>query len=358
MPHRSARALFASRQCFTVRLYCQTDRTAFQMNRNILVTGAAGFIGSHFVEHLLATTDDKVVALDNLNSNYDPAQKRANMASFCDSPRVEFLHMDFCEPEQVDEVFKSHSIDRVVHLGAYAGVRQSVANPHIYFDNNVNGTLCLLEAARRNPVDAFVLVSSSTVYGKESVIPFKEDTTLSGTPASPYGVTKRAAELAGLNYFELHNVPVVCVRPFSVYGPRLRPDLALTIFADRIFSEQPIHVFGDGSAIRDFTHVSDICTGLRSAMERSEAKGQCINLGHGRPISVIELIQLIEASAGLKANIQFVDPVQADLSATFADLGKARRLLDYEPQVKAVDGIPSFVEWFSHQLRTADSASS
>src|SRR5690606_33116253 len=194
---------------------------------SILVTGGAGFIGSHLIELLLAQSDEPLVCLDNFNDYYDPALKRKNVESFQNNPRVTMVEGDFCETEAMRMLFAQQAFSHVVHLGAYAGVRPSIARPLVYQKANVEGTLVLLEAARKYPVRRFLLVSSSTVYGNNAPAPFREDGPL-GVPLSPYGATKRAAELLGQTYHLLHQVPVVCLRPFSVYGPRLRPDLALS----------------------------------------------------------------------------------------------------------------------------------
>ncbi|TWT30772.1 NAD-dependent epimerase/dehydratase family protein [Blastopirellula retiformator] len=311
----------------------------------ILITGGAGFIGSHLIERLLAHSSDDLISIDNFNDYYDPALKRANAARFMDEPRVTQIEADFCDVAAVEELFTTHQIDSVVHLGAYAGVRVSVAEPHVYQQTNVGGTLNLLEAVRRHPVKRFLLASSSTVYGRGAAIPFQEDAH-HGVPASPYGATKRAAELLGLCYAELHDTPVVCLRPFSVYGPRLRPDLALTIFAKAIHTGATIPLFGDGSIRRDFTHVSDICDGLISALSAENVIGETINLGHSDPIEMRGLIALLEEAFGKKANIQKLPKRPEDLPVTFANLDKAKRLLNYHPQVPIEAGIREYVEWF------------
>jgi len=200
---------------------------------SILVTGGAGFIGSHFIERLLQERDEPIICLDNFNDFYNPAIKRANVAGFASHPRVTLVEGDFCDAEAMRQLFEARRVSHVVHLGAYAGVRQSVVNPFIYEQTNVGGTLALLEAARQHPLDRFLLISSSTVYGHAAAAPFVEDAPL-GRPLSPYGASKRAAESFALTYFQLHRVPVVCLRPFSVYGPRLRPDLAISIWTEAI----------------------------------------------------------------------------------------------------------------------------
>lgn len=317
---------------------------------SILVTGNAGFIGSHFVELLLAQGEAKIVGLDSFNDYYDPALKRANVAAVANDPRVTLIEGDFCDPELVERVFQVHAPRVVVHLGAYAGVRYSVDHPLVYERNNVGGTLVLLEAARRQGVERFLLVSSSTVYGQGAVAPFSESAPL-GVPLSPYGATKQAAETLGLTYHLLHGLPVVCLRPFSIYGPRLRPDLALTIFCAAIAAGRPLPLFGDGSVLRDFTHVRDLCAGLTAAMTASGAIGQAINLGHDQPIAIRDVIAELERALGRRALVEHLPPKPGDMPLTHADLSKARRLLGYEPKIAFADGVREFVEWFRASRR-------
>jgi len=314
----------------------------------ILVTGAAGFIGSHLLQFLLSATPELLVGIDDFNDYYDPEIKRANARLFQGNPRVRMVEADFCDSVAVDALFREFKFRQVIHLGAYAGVRASVERPTLYEKVNVGGTLTLLEAARRRPVQRFLLASSSTVYGYHAQIPFREDAPL-GIPLSPYGVTKRAAELMGLTYHQLHGVPVVCLRPFSVYGPRLRPDLALTLFTQAIYRGTPLTLFGDGSIRRDFTHVTDICRGIVAALDAAHIEGQTINLGHSVPVEMRYLIGLIAESLGKQANIDFLPPRSEDLPVTFADLEKARQLLGYEPKVPLEQGIHEYCAWFRDQ---------
>jgi UDP-glucuronate 4-epimerase len=311
----------------------------------ILVTGGAGFIGSHLIERLLAESQHDIVCLDNFNDYYDPRLKRENVAGFAKSPRVKVVEQSFCNPDGMLDLFKQHRPDQVIHLGAYAGVRPSVQNPFIYQENNVRGTLVLLEAARAYPVQRFIFSSSSTVYGRGAAVPFSEDQPL-GVPMSPYGATKRAAEILGLTYLDLHNVPFICVRPFSVYGPRLRPDLAMTIFTAAIATGKRLPLFGDGSIRRDFTHVHDICNGIIAAMTAEGAIGEMINLGHSEPIEVRRLIALIEEAVGRPANIERLPETPGDMPVTFADLTKAKRLLGYQPKYPITEGVKEFVGWW------------
>lgn len=313
---------------------------------SVLVTGGAGFIGSHFIEALLARDEAvRVVCLDDFNDYYDPALKRSNIAHFADNPRVSIVEQSFCDAVALKRILNEHEVRRIVHLGGYAGVRASVREPALFVEANIGGTLALLEAARACPLERFVLASSSTVYGHDAGVPFVEDAPL-GIPLSPYGVTKRAAELLCFSYWKMHGVPAVCLRPFSVYGPRIRPDLAMWIFAEAIARSRPIPLLGDGNYRRDFTHVSDVCRGLLAALEVEGPVGEAINLGHDTPVPIRELIALLEKALGQKAVIEHRPASAADLPLTRADLSKARRLLGYKPSVALTDGVRDFVRWF------------
>jgi UDP-glucuronate 4-epimerase len=312
----------------------------------VLVTGGAGFIGSHFIERLLARGGDaKVLCLDNFNDYYDPALKRANVARFAHDKRLIVVERTFCDAQAMRHLLDIHRVRHVVHLGAYAGVRASIARPQLYEEANVRGTRALLEAARACPVERFLLISSSTVYGPEAGVPFQEDAPL-GAPLSLYGATKRAAELLGQTYHQLHGVPLVCLRPFSVYGPRIRPDLAMWVFAESIAAGRAVPLFGDGRMRRDFTHVSDICDGLLSALEAENVAGEAINLGHHEPVIVREMLSLLEDALGRKAVIDQRPALPVDMPVTCADLTKAERLLGYRPKVALADGVRDFVAWF------------
>ncbi len=318
---------------------------------NVLVTGGAGFIGSHFVERLLARdTSARIVCLDDFNDYYDPALKRANVAGFAASDRVRVVEGSICDERLVVELFGQGDFEHIVHLGGYAGVRTSLERPLVYEHANVHGTLILLEAARRFPVKRFVFASSSTIYGSGSPVPFVEDSPL-GVPLSPYGVSKQAAELAARHYHQVHGVPTVSVRPFSVYGPRMRPDLAIHVFATAITAGRPIPLFGDGSYLRDFTHVSDVCDGILATLTAEGAVGQAINLGHHEPIAMLDLIRLLESELGAAAKIDFRPAFAGDMPITCADLSKARRLLGYHPRVGITAGVRDFVRWFQGSRR-------
>lgn len=312
---------------------------------SLLITGGAGFIGSHLVDHLLAATTERLVVLDNFNDYYDPRLKRENVAAWAKNSRLTLVEADFGDQDTAESLLLEHQVRVVCHLGASPGVPASLKHPREYFENNVVGTVTLLEAARRHKVEKFLFASSSTVYGRGAAAPFVEDAPL-GIPASPYGASKRAAEVAGLTFHQLFGVPFVSLRFFNVYGPRLRPELALAVFTRSILEGTPLPLFGDGSVLRDFTHVSDICGGIVAAMNAPNISGQCINLGHDQPIAIQRLIELIEAAAGATAMIEHRAPRSEDMPLTHADLAKARQLLGYEPKVEIADGVREYVQWF------------
>ncbi len=321
----------------------------------ILVTGGAGFIGSHLIERLIDERDEDILCLDNFNDFYDPARKRANVERLSAEPRVTLVEASICDAARMEQLFVDHDIRHLVHLAAYAGVRYSIEHPGLYQETNVSGTLNLLEAARRHPVDRFVMISSSTVYGRGAAVPFVEDAPL-GIPMSPYGATKHAAELLGFTYLDLHRVPVTVVRPFSVYGSRLRPDLALMIFTAAMLEGKALPLFGDGSIRRDFTHVSDLCTGLIRMLDAEGVVGEAINLGHHDPIAIREVIATLEGALNCKAVIDQQPEKPGDMPITFADLSKAQRLLDYAPQVAFKDGVREFVTWYQNRRTLGSSA--
>lgn len=311
----------------------------------VLVTGGAGFIGSRLIERLLRRSEVRIVGLDSYNDYYDPRLKRANVAGLAAEPRVTLIEGSFTDGQAMQRLFAEHRLTHVVHLGAYAGVRYSVENPFPYQEHNVGGTLALLEAARRHPVERFVNISSSTVYGRNAEAPFVEDGPL-GTPLSPYGASKRAAELMALTYHDLFRVPIVNIRPFSVYGPRLRPDLALTIFTASIVAGRPLPLFGDGTIRRDFTYVDDICDGLEAALDRDAAVGHAFNLGHDEPIAVRDVIATLERTLGRTAQIDRQPERPGEMPVTHADLSKARRILGYDPKMPFEAGVRAFTDWF------------
>ncbi|HXF39297.1 MAG TPA: GDP-mannose 4,6-dehydratase [Blastocatellia bacterium] len=317
------------------------------MNR-ILVTGGAGFIGSHLVDRLLDGCDAHVTVVDNFSDFYDPAIKRANIASHLSSENFELVEADISDSRAMIDLFARSKFDCVVHLAARAGVRPSLEDPLAYETANVRGTFNLLEAARRNEVPRFVFGSSSSVYGVNSKMPFSEDDPIA-SPISPYAVTKIAGEAACHTYSHLYGLRVVCLRLFTVYGERQRPDLAIHKFARLISKGLPIPMFGDGTTRRDYTYIDDIIAGLFAAMKYDRTHFEVINLGESRTVELRRLVELIEQALGKRAIIDHQPQQPGDVPVTFADVSKARRLLGYEPAMQIEDGIERFVEWFNRQ---------
>ena len=314
-----------------------------QAREAILVTGGAGFIGSHLVDALLAA-GERVVVLDDFNDFYDPAIKRANVARHRETRGHMLVEDDIRDPQCFERVFTRFPIDRVVHLAARAGVRPSLANPLLYEATNVQGTLHLLEAARRYGVTKLVFGSSSSVYGEQAKVPFSEADPIPG-PISPYAATKAAGELFCHTYSHLYDLPVVCLRFFTVYGPRQRPDLAIHKFAKLIEAGQPIPVYGDGTAERDFTYVADIVAGIQAALAYDQSRFEVFNLGNNRTVSVARMVQVLEAALGKAAIIDRQPPQPGDVPRTCADTEKSRRLLGYAPDTPFEAGIERFVAW-------------
>ena len=315
------------------------------MNKKILVTGGAGFIGSHLVDKLLAENGWQVSVVDNFNNFYAPEIKRANIAAHQNNPRFRLYEADICCPETLRGIFAENSFDAIVHLAAWAGVRPSLLNPKLYAQVNVNGTLNLLELAKDFGVKQFVFGSSSSVYGINCKIPFSEEDKVS-KPISPYAATKAAGELLCHTFSHLYDIRTVCLRFFTVYGARQRPDLAIHKFSRLISEEKPIPVFGDGTTRRDYTFVEDIIQGVRAAIDYDRSNYEIFNLGESQTIELNQLIELIEQNIGKKAIIERREMQPGDVPLTFADISKARELLGYDPQTKIEDGIPKFTDWF------------
>jgi UDP-glucuronate 4-epimerase len=320
---------------------------------SILVTGGAGFIGSHLVEALLRDGRE-VTVLDDFNDFYDPAVKRKNLEPFAGLPGFTLVEGDIRDQKLVESTFATYPIGAVVHLAARAGVRPSIQQPLLYSDVNVNGTATLLEACRRHSVGKFIFGSSSSVYGNNSKVPFSEKDEVN-MPISPYAATKRAGELLCATYHELHRLNVFCLRFFTVYGPRQRPEMAIHKFTRFIDRDLPLPRFGDGSTRRDYTHISDIIAGLMRGLERVQGF-EIINLGGSHTTPLSELIAMLEARLGKKARIEPADEQPGDVVATWADVAKARRLLGYNPAVTLAEGLSDFVSWYRRLERGEDPA--
>ena len=308
---------------------------------NILVTGGAGFIGSHVCAALLRA-GRSVIALDNFDDFYDPEIKQRNITELLGSGGFSLVNGDIRDEVAVNDLL-SHGVDAVIHLAARAGVRPSIEHPLLYEDVNVHGTAVLLEACRTHQVRNFVFASSSSVYGNNRKIPFAESDRVD-EPISPYAATKRAGELLAYTYHHLYGMNVTCLRLFTVYGPRQRPDLAIHKFARLIEAGKPVPVYGDGSMMRDFTYIDDIVGGVLRALDRCQGY-HIYNLGESRPVSVNELIAALETALGRKATIERLPPQPGDVERTCADVSLAQAELGYEPKTELPEGLGRFVEW-------------
>ncbi len=317
------------------------------MKKNILVTGGAGFIGSHLVKTLLNEGIWNVSVVDNFDEFYSPEFKRRNIEAFLDNPQFELNEIDICSRDEMREVFAKDNFDVIVHLAAKAGVRPSLIEPRACAETNVQGTLNLLELAKDFGVKQFVFGSSSSVYGARCEVPFSEKDKTS-EPISPYAATKIAGEMLCHTYSHLYNIRTVCLRFFTVYGACQRPDLAIHKFAKLISENKPIPVFGDGKTRRDYTYIDDIIQGVRAAIDYDASIHEVINLGESQTVELQELIELLETKLGRKAIIDRREMQPGDVPQTFADISKAKELLNYSPQTKIENGIEKFVEWFEN----------
>jgi len=315
------------------------------VNKRILVTGGAGFIGSHLVDQLLAEGGSKVTVIDDFNDFYSPQIKRSAVKPHLENPNYKLVEADIRDTDVIANVFADGSFDCVVHLAARAGVRPSLKEPTLYTETNINGTQNLLELAKTHGVPQFVFGSSSSVYGINSKTPFSEEDRIF-QPISPYAATKAAGELLCHTYSHLYNLRTVCLRFFTVYGARQRPDLAIHKFTKLITDGKPIQMFGDGSTRRDYTYIEDIIEGVRAAMDFTESIHEVFNLGESETTQLRRLIELIEQALGAKAIIDRQPMQPGDVPVTFADIAKARELLNYSPKTKIDEGIPKFVDWF------------
>ncbi|MGD9110610.1 MAG: SDR family NAD(P)-dependent oxidoreductase [Phycisphaerales bacterium] len=307
----------------------------------VLVTGAAGFIGSHLTERLLSNGWE-VVGVDNFDDFYDPQVKRRNISQALQNNNFRLIEADIRDRDSMEKAL-ADGIDSIVHLAARAGVRPSIEQPLLYADVNINGTMVLLEAAHKNNIGKFVFGSSSSVYGNNKKIPFAEEDNVD-FPISPYAATKKACELICHTYHSLYDISISCLRFFTVYGPRQRPDLAIHKFARLIEQGKPIPVFGDGSMMRDFTYIDDIIDGTVAAIEKCSGF-EIYNLGESRPIKLSDLIAEIETALGKKAEKQYLPVQPGDVQRTYADVTKAMRELGYQPRTHIKDGLTKFVQW-------------
>jgi UDP-glucuronate 4-epimerase len=309
---------------------------------NVLVTGAAGFIGSHVAE-ALARRGDTVVGVDNFNDYYSPERKRAN-AALVEAAGASVIETDVRDVARMAALFRAHNFDAVVHLAAMAGVRYSLEHAALYVDVNIQGTLALLEAARTHGSPRFVFASTSSVYGETDSIPFVESDACN-RPLAPYPATKKAGEVLGHAYHHLYGIGFTALRFFTVYGPRGRPDMMAYKVLDNIFHEREVPLYERGQMYRDWTYIDDIVAGVVAAVDRPQGY-EVINLGRGEPVLLAEFVELIEKYAGRKARLTPASKPDADVTRTYADISKARRLLGYEPKTSVQEGVRRFWEWY------------
>ncbi len=308
----------------------------------VLVTGGAGFIGSHFVEYLLKD-GHQVAVVDEFNDFYDPEIKRANLAAV--RGQIELHEADIRDADKVLNIMKNGDFDSIVHLAARAGVRPSIKEPRLYIETNIIGTYNLLEAARQAGIGRFICASSSSVYGVLTTVPFREDMALTAT-ISPYAATKLAAEQICSNFSHLYGMRTINLRFFTVYGPRQRPDLAIHKFTKFIHEGKAIDQYGDGSTRRDYTYVDDIVQGMAACLTYEGELCDVFNLGESQTTTLSELISHIETALGKKAIVNRMPDQPGDVPLTYADISKSKKLLGYAPSTKIKDGIPKFVEWY------------
>ena len=307
----------------------------------IFVTGAAGFIGSHLCERLL-NDGCKIVGVDSFDEFYDPYIKRRNIERCLKDKQFRLIEADIRSHDAMDQAI-GNDFDAIVHLAARAGVRPSIAEPVLYADVNINGTMVLLEAAKKYEINKFIFASSSSVYGNNEKVPFSEEDNVD-FPISPYAATKKAGELICHTYHHLYGISITCLRFFTVYGPRQRPDLAIHKFARLIEAGKPIPVFGDGSMMRDFTYIDDIIDGTVAAIEKCNGF-HIYNLGESQPIAVNDLISEIEKALGRKAIKEYLPPQPGDVERTYADVTKAIQDLGYQPSTPIETGLARFATW-------------
>ena len=328
---------------------------------NILITGAAGFIGFHTAQYLL-DRGDTVIGIDNLNAYYDPSLKEARLSQLKNNDRFSFRKIDITDKEAIDSVFKSDSPERVIHLAAQAGVRYSLENPYAYIDSNITGFMNILEACRHNPVKHLVFASSSSVYGSNTLMPFSVNHNVDH-PLSIYAATKKSNELMAHTYSHLYGIPVSGLRFFTVYGPWGRPDMALFIFTKKILNGETIDVFNNGQHKRDFTYIDDIVEGVVRVSDNvatsnadwnsdkpdpatSKAPYRLYNIGNNAPVELMYFIELIEKNLNKKADKNYLPLQPGDVPGTYADVDALIDYVDYSPSTSIETGIENFINWY------------
>lgn len=314
---------------------------------NILITGGAGFIGSTLADKCL-DEGNRVVIIDNFNDYYSPLLKERNVAHNLKNKNYKLYRADICDRNIIEKIFQENKIDKVVHIAARAGVRPSLEEPAEYVRSNIEGTINILENMKKFNIKKIVFASSSSVYGNCTAEKFSENLKVT-KPISPYAATKSACEQFLYTYSALYGINAVCLRFFTVYGPRQRPDLAIRKFIQLIENNQPISVYGDGTNVRDYTYIDDIISGIMYALDYNKTPYEIINLGGGNPISLNTLIKTIEEALNKKAKIQHLPMQAGDVNKTVSDITKAKKLLNYKPNISFKQGIKNFVEWLKKE---------
>ena len=309
----------------------------------ILVTGGAGFIGSHLCDYLVHD-GNQVICVDNFNDYYDPAIKRKNIHELMSHAQFQLCEGDILDHDFLQEIFETDKLDVIVHLAARAGVRPSLKDPRLYQKVNIEGTGNLLELSAQYKISKFILASTSSVYGNNKKVPFSESDFVDH-PVSPYAATKKACELIAYTYHSLYQMNITCLRFFTVYGPRQRPDMAIHKFAKLIHEKQEIPMYGDGSSRRDYTYIDDIIDGVVKSIHHCQGY-HIYNLGESQTIELKELIALISSALGEKAKIKQLPMQPGDVNATFADISRAVEEIGYKPTTSIHNGIPKFIEWY------------
>ena len=315
--------------------------------KKILITGGAGFIGSHLCEALLREENTEVHIIDVFDNFYDPDIKRTNLSAALKNNKFTLHEGDIRDVAFLDNVFKN-SFNAIVHLAARAGVRPSIEQPLLYEDVNIKGTINLLEQARKHQIKQFVFGDSSSVYGINPNTHWREDDYVL-KPISPYASTKVACELTGHTYSHLYNIRFISLRFFTVFGPRQRPDLAIHKFFKHIYQNKPIPFFGNGNTSRDYTFVSDIVSGIKAALTYDKSNYEIINIGNNQTVNLKNLIETIENLTGKKAILEYLPEQPGDVPHTYADITKAGKLLNYTPSTSLYEGLLAFKNWFEHQ---------
>jgi UDP-glucuronate 4-epimerase len=311
---------------------------------NILVTGAAGFIGSHVCENFIKQ-NNTVVGIDNFDPFYSRKIKNLNLEQLLLNNKFRFYETDIKNKEALNSIFSSNKIDMVIHLAAKAGVRPSIDSIHEYYEVNVNGTVNLLESMRNNGVSKMLFASSSSIYGNNVKVPFSENDPVDH-PISPYASTKKSGELLCHVYSHLYNFDITCLRFFTVFGPRQRPDLAIHKFTKLIDEGIPVPFYGDGTTSRDYTYIDDIVNGISCALNTVDGY-RIYNLGESRVINLKSLVEMIEKLLGKKAVLKFLPLQPGDVKTTYADISKARKEIGYAPKFDIESGIREFINWYT-----------